>query len=320
MPKKIFLLSFVNNNFQEGFLYLCYSVLKGAFMNNITVDKEKCIQCGLCVNDCISKCLDFDTENYPKMKYTEHCLGCQHCMSICPQGALSFNGKNPDDSDKISNKNILSLIKSRRSVRQYKDEELTEDEWKTLKNMLPYIPTGCNSHQLHFSIVEKRTVMQHLKDKVNNRLIKLLNNKVLSPLVKHFEVYKKAFEKGEDIIFRGAPHMVVVSSPITAPCAPQDPVIALSYLELYAQSLGYGTCWCGYATICIKLFPEICDILEIPKGYSPIYAMLIGKPAVKYQRTIQPEPYKISEIKDVIQKDSCIWCKTKRFFTNFLRG
>ena len=170
------------------------------------------------------------------------------------------------------------------------------------------------------SFVEKKSVMTALKEKVNNRFIKLLNNTVLSPLVKHFETYKDAFEKGEDIMFRDAPHMIVVSSPVNAPCAPQDPVIALSYIELYAQSKGFGTCWCGYAEICIKMFPELCDILEIPKGYTPVYAMLLGKPAVKYARTPQPEPYTISEIKEVIPKDSCLWCKTKRLFTNFLRG
>lgn len=289
-------------------------------MNTVTIDREKCIQCGLCVSDCVSDCLDMNQNNYPYMKEEERCLKCQHCLAICPTGALSFNDKNPDDSVKVAKKDILSLIKSRRSIRQYKDEELTEDELQVIKDMLPYIPTGCNSHKLHFSIVEKKAVMRALKEKVNNRFIKILNNKVLSPLVKHFETYKESFERGEDIVFRGAPHMIVVSSPITAPCAPQDPVIALSYIELYAQSLGYGTCWCGYAELCIKLFPDLCELLEIPKGYTPVYAMLLGKPSVKYARIPQPEPYTISEIKDIVPKDSCIWCKTKRLITNFLRG
>lgn len=289
-------------------------------MNTITVDKEKCVQCGLCIKDCVSKCIGLGQDDYPKMIYGERCLACQHCMAICPQGALSFNGKNPDESEKPSSKTVLGLIKSRRSIRQFLEEELSEDELKKIKDMLPHIPTGCNSHKMHFSFVEKKSVMVALKEKVNTRLLKMLNNKLLSKIAKHFETYKQSFEKGEDIIFRNAPHMIVVSSPITAPCAPQDPVIALSYIELYANSLGLGTCWCGYAEICIKLFPELCDILEIPKGYTPVYAMLLGKPAVKYQRNPQPEPYTISEIKEVIPKDSCWWCKTKRIFTNFLRG
>ena len=289
-------------------------------MNTIIVEKEKCVQCGLCVSDCVSKCLEMNQNKYPYMTEEKWCLKCQHCMMICPTGALSFNDKKPENSEPVKTVDILSLIKSRRSIRQFKDEELTEEELQTIKDMLPYIPTGCNSHKLHFSFVERKSVMTVLKEKVNKKFIKLLNNKILSPLVSHFKVYKDCFEKGEDIIFRDAPHMIVVSSPITAPCAPQDPVIALSYIELYANSLGFGTCWCGYAEICIKLFPELSEILDIPKGYTPVYAMLLGKPAVKYQRIPQPEPYTISEIKDVVPKDSCLWCKAKRLFTNFLRG
>ena len=253
------------------------------------------------------------------MKAEERCISCQHCLAICPTGALSFNEKHPENSQAVDYNNILGLIKSRRSVRQYKDEEISEETFGKLKEMLPFIPTGCNSHSLHFSIVEKKSAMDIIRNRVNELLIKTMSYKALAPIVNKFSKYKDAFINGEDVIFRGAPHMVVVSSPITAPCATVDPIIALSYFELYAQHLGLGTCWCGFAQVCLKIFPEICEMLEIPSGYKPVYVMLLGVPAVKYQRTIQPEPYKIAEIKEIHEKDSCFFCKAKRLFTNFLR-
>lgn len=288
-------------------------------MTTIEIDKKKCIQCGLCIKDCLTSCIKPDEENYPRIVYPERCLKCQHCLCICPKGALSFSGKNPNNSDDVNYDDILSLIKSRRSVRQFKNEEITQEAFEKLKSMLPYIPTGCNSHALHFSFVEKREVMDILRQKVNKKLLKAISNPIFSTVGKKFAHYKEALEKGEDIVFRGAPHFVVVSSPITAPCAPQDPIIALSYLELYAQHLGLGTCWCGYGEICVKIFPELCEILEIPRGYIPIYTMLLGIPDVQYKRTPQPEKYLISSIKNYIPKDSCIFCRIKRFFTNFLR-
>lgn len=288
-------------------------------MNTINIDKEKCIHCGLCISDCVSKCISFDDEKFPKMDDESRCLQCQHCLAICPTGALSFNGRNPENSESVNYDDLLTLIKSRRSVRQYKDEEIPEDTMNKLKEMLPYIPTGCNSHALHFSIVEKKSAMDELRKKVNDKVIKILTSQAFSPLVNKFERYKNAFLKGEDVIFRGAPHMVVVSNPINAPCASVDPIIALSYIELYAQHLGVGTCWCGYAELCIKLMPEICEMLEIPAGYTPVYVMLFGIPKVEYKRTIQPEPYEISSIKEFHKKDSCFFCKAKRLITNFLR-
>lgn len=288
-------------------------------MNNIKIDREKCIHCGLCIRDCVSSCIDFDEEEFPKMIDEKTCIACQHCLAICPTGALSFNGKSPENSEETDRSELLSLIKSRRSVRQYTDEEIDEETFQKLKEMLPYIPTGCNARGLHFTIVESKAAMDVVRNKVNQLIIKALNNKLLSPLVNKFSRYKNAFENGEDVIFRGAPHMIIVSSKVTAPCATVDPIIALSYIELYAQSLGLGTCWCGFAQICMKFLPEICEMLEIPPKYAPVYVMLLGNPKVNYPRTTQPEPYKINSIKEINDRFSCIWCKTKRFFTNFLR-
>ncbi len=288
-------------------------------MPSIEINKEKCIRCGLCISDCLTSCIGFDNENFPEMKDENHCISCQHCMTICPTGALSFNQKNPEDSEPVNYYDILSLIKSRRSIRQYKEEEISEEMFGKLEAMLPFIPTGCNSHSLHFTIVKTKSAMDIIRNKVNELLLKTLSYKALSPIVDKFSKYKEAFEKGEDVIFRGAPHMVVVSSSIKAPCALEDPIIALSYLELYAQHLGLGTCWCGFAEMCLKFFPELSEMLEIPSGYKPVYVMLLGVPAVKYQRTPQPEPFKITEIKEIRETHSCFFCKAKRLFTNWIR-
>lgn len=288
-------------------------------MKNIVVDKSKCTHCGLCISDCVSGCISFDGENFPKTDDEKRCISCQHCLAICPTGALSFGDKHPNNSQNVEYSDILGLIKSRKSVRQYKEEEIPQELLDKLKQMLPYVPTGCNNHSLHFSIVETKSAMDEIRKKVNDLLIKTMSYKALSPIMNKFSRYKDAFLKGEDVIFRGAPHMIVVSSPISAPCANIDPIIALSYFELYAQHLGIGTCWCGFAQACLMFFPQVCEMLEIPSGYKPVYTMLFGMPKVKYQRTTQPEPYTVSEIKEIRKTDSCVFCKIKRFVTNFLR-
>lgn len=287
-------------------------------MKKITIDESKCIHCGKCISDCITSCIDFNENNIPYMKHEESCISCQHCLAICPTGALTYNDKNPDNSEPTDYNSILGLIKSRKSIRQYKQEEIDAETWDKLKTMLPYIPTGCNSHALHFSIIETKSAMDTIRNNVNEKIKKLLSSKALSPITQKFGPYKDAFMNGYDIIFRNAPHMVVVSSPINAPCAREDGIIALSYLELYAQHLKLGTCWCGLAHFCIKFMPEISEMLEIPTGYTPIYAILLGKPDVEYPRTTQPEAYKINSIKEVKKENSCICCKIKRFFTNIL--
>lgn len=285
----------------------------------ISVNKNKCTKCNLCILDCVSKCLVSDDEKYPFLEDEKRCIDCKHCFMICPNGAIDFEGQNLNNAQKPNFDNILSIIKSRRSIRQFKNEEIQNETMEKLKDMLPYIPTGCNSHKLHFSIVKHPSVMKKIKEFTNKKILKLMNSIVLSPFTRHFKIYKEAMENGEDIIYRNAPHMAVVSSPINAPCANIDPIIALSYFELYANSLGVGTCFCGYAAICMKIFPELSIMLDIPKNYIPIYVMLFGKPDVKYQRIAKPENYQISEISEIKNEKISFINKIKRFFINFLR-
>ena len=297
---------------------------KEFIMAKIEFDKEKCIKCGACAKDCITYSIDFDQDGYPKIDENGNarCVSCQHCFAICPTGAITFDGKKPHDATPVSLSNpdeLVNLIKSRRSIRQFIQEEISSEDMQKIKDMLPFIPTGCNFNSLHFSIVESASVMNKIKKYTYENLLKLISNKFTKNYAGKFVKYKKAIEQGEDVIYRQAPHMIVVSSAINAPCANVDPIIALSYIELYANSLGLGTCWCGFAQTCLKIMPKLSSVLQIPDGYKPVYVMLLGKPAVKYQRTILPENFPISEIKDTDLKEMSFTEKARRLFLNFIR-
>ena len=131
--------------------------------------------------------------------------------------------------------------------------------------------------------------------------------------------YVNAIENGEDVIFRGAPHMVIVSVPLNAPCAGVDPMIALSYFELYAQSMGVGTLWCGFADACFKLMPDMCDYIGVPDGYKVSYVMLFGKPDIKYARITQPEEFEIESVRLNGNKTTPWYKKVLRVISNLLR-
>lgn len=98
---------------------------------------------------------------------------------------------------------------------------------------------------------------------------------------------------------KGAPAMIVVSidaSKAVPGCETVDPIIALSYAELYADSLGLGTLWDDFATKMLKKYPEARAILEIPDGYEISFVLLLGEPAVKYNRTVQKESKNVTVI------------------------
>ena len=249
------------------------------------VDKEKCIHCGLCVKDCSAKALKFDDEQFPEID-EKKCFKCQHCLAVCPVGAISVCGKNP------------------------------ETKMQKLKDMLKFVPTGCNFHKLHFAFIDDIEVMNEFRSYVNKKILDALTKKPVKAIANKFSKYANAFLNGEDIVFRGAPHMVVVSTPVDAPCYNVDPMIALSYFELYAQSMNIGTCWCGLAEFCLLIMPELSDYLKIPKGYKASYVMLFGEPDIKFARTVQPEPFEIESVQKGEFRKSGLKEKFQRYFWN----
>ena len=76
-----------------------------------------------------------------------------------------------------------------------------------------------------------------------------------------------------------------------------DAAIALTFVDLYAQSLGLGAVWCGLALHAALRNPEVLAQLEIPEQYALCYTMLLGVPAVKYARTVQPEPFSMKIVR-----------------------
>ena len=261
-------------------------------IRGIAIDKRKCIHCGKCIRDCIVSCISFDGDKIPA--YIEGgeklCVGCQHCMAICPVGALSFGGKNPADSEPTGNwdgKELLRLIKSRRSFRFYKNQDIPPDTLKKLADMLSYPPTGGNRENLHFSIVGTAQKMRELSRFTYE---KLQAREKLSPIM---EFALERYKKGADVVYRGAASLVAVSIDLskTIPgCETADPIIPMAYLDLYAQSLGLGTLWTDITLTIAREMPEVRALLEIPDGYTLDYVMLLGIPAIKYQRTVQREP------------------------------
>ena len=45
----------------------------------ITIDKEKCIGCGMCVKDCPAGKLKLEEK---KAVYTPECIECGHCVAL----------------------------------------------------------------------------------------------------------------------------------------------------------------------------------------------------------------------------------------------
>jgi len=263
-------------------------------MVNFSVNEELCVLCGLCAQDCFYGIIELD--EYPGIIDEDRCFKCQHCLAVCPTGAISILGNSPEDSTPLKGKfpaedSMATLIKGRRSVRKYKPDPVEPERIQKLLDTAWHAPTGVNSRSVHITLMDDPESVQKFKDEVYERLEEAMaeNPPEIPSVANLFKmICKRMKEEGHDILFCGAPHFLLVSAPESAPSRTADMTIFLSYFELMAQTMKIGTLWNGLLRRVIEsILPDLQDRLGIPADHELGYAMLFGNPAVKYQRTIE---------------------------------
>lgn len=259
------------------------------------VAEERCAGCGLCVLDCLPHVLEM-FQGSPRVAagMEDACYQCQHCMAICPEGAVSVLGLRPEDSeplpgDGLDPRKLETLIKGRRSVRRYREQNLDPVLLQHLLEVAWAAPTGANAEQVRFTVVDDRAKLERLRGEVLAGLAKLVSASALPAGMERFaDIVRSWVEEGVDVLFRGAPHLIIASAPAGAPTPLADCFIALSTFDLLAQAHGVGTLWDGLATYAIRdLVPEVRHTLGIPDDHLFGYVMLFGYSAVSYARTTQ---------------------------------
>lgn len=186
---------------------------------------------------------------------------------------------------------MSNLIKNRRSIRRYEQESLDKILIHELLKTASYAPTGENGNSVRFTVVDDIEVMHRLRSITYDAIIKAGEaGNVPENLNFIYEFARLWKQDGVDVIFRGAPHLVIASAPNDCPSPKEDTMIALSYFELLAVSDGLGTLWDGMFKLTLEFIaPELRKIFGIPDNHLIGYAMIFGKPAVRYARAIQSE-------------------------------
>ncbi|MBA3007537.1 MAG: nitroreductase family protein [Proteobacteria bacterium] len=273
-------------------------------MFNFRVDEERCIQCGECALDCPAGVIIM-MDGIPQFNEEGGCFRCQHCLAVCPTAAVSILGKNPDESQPLAGAfptagQMTALIKGRRSVRRYRDEEVAADLIDELLDIAGHAPTGVNAQNVLFTVVKERAVMNALRQEVMERLGRLKESGGLPDgFIGQYMggAVKLWLEEGKDIIFRGAPHLLITSAPKDSHCPAQDTLIALTTFQMIAHAHGLGTVWDGLFMMALSLCPDLAARLGIPEQHLVGYAMAFGWPAVEYHRNVQRAPAQVNVVR-----------------------
>jgi nitroreductase/NAD-dependent dihydropyrimidine dehydrogenase PreA subunit len=247
------------------------------------------------VNDCPARIIAQKGKAVPNISAEKEpaCLQCQHCLAVCPTGALSILGRNPEDSLSMSAdsfptlEQMTHLLRGRRSVRQYQDANVDPALLDQLLKTLSNTPTGINKGSLTFSVIADKSVMADFQQQVMTALTAAAaENRIPERFAYLHAATSWPYEYGVKLLFRTAPHALLVSAPPSTPCPEQDIASALATFDLLAQSAGIGTVWWGMLSMVLETVPELKSFWGLPADHR-YYAMLFGIPSVRYARTVQ---------------------------------
>jgi nitroreductase/NAD-dependent dihydropyrimidine dehydrogenase PreA subunit len=268
----------------------------------IRVDPEKCRREGRCVEVCPLAILGMDPERGPQVRANRGhlCIACGHCVAVCPHGALD-NVRNPlathealPDYPVLGSRQAFTFLRSRRSIRCYREEPVPRDVLLELLEVARYAPSGHNSQGLSYLIVEGRESLQGIRDTVVAWMRETIRSNPELARQLHMQGIVRAHRTGEDLLLRGAPHLVLATGRRDFRPVQASTFLALEYVELYATSLGLGTCWAGYVQACAQNYPPLSAFLRIPEGRVISGAMMVGYPRYVYHRLPGRNPLEVA--------------------------
>lgn len=273
-------------------------------MSLFVVDKDRCIQCGECVADCPPRVLAME-DDIPVCTNEAGCYRCQHCLAICPTAAVSVLGVDPDKSVELkgnlpSYEQFVTLVKGRRAVRRYREEDVPREVIQELLDAAWHAPTGVNTQAVQFTVVFEGATLRALRGEMLERLDALGQTGGIPDGIvgRYMNLVLDVWRSRQvDVMFRGAPHLLLTSAPKDAPCPVQDAHIALATFDLLATARGLGTVWDGIFMMAASLLPDVPVRLGVPTDHLIGYAMAFGTPAMRYHRTVQRGPARVTAAK-----------------------
>jgi nitroreductase/NAD-dependent dihydropyrimidine dehydrogenase PreA subunit len=261
----------------------------------MNVNAEKCIGCGLCVKDCFVRDIEL-VDGKARIK-NEACFKCGHCIAVCPKEAVSTDEYNMEDVKaynkeefEIEPERLLNFIKFRRTVRQFQKKDVEVEKLNKIIEAGRFTQTGTNAQNVSYIVVKdgikelKELAFEGLKNAGEYMLANLTPQTM--PYKRYAEMWITMYEAFkadplQDKLFFNAPAVVLVVSDSEVNAS-----LAASNMELMTDALGLGTFFSGFFIKAAETNKAIREFLGLNEGQKIVNCMVIGYPAVKYQRTV----------------------------------
>jgi nitroreductase/NAD-dependent dihydropyrimidine dehydrogenase PreA subunit len=293
-------------------------------MYTITIDTERCKKDGICAMVCPRGIfVQREKLTMPELVDEETCIACGQCVAICPQSAISHAEFPTTTIQAIqlermpSTEQVLTLLKTRRSIRAFRDKPLAEDTLERIIDGARFAPSGHNSQSTEYLVVQDKAVLNQVSALVIEYLkfeIKRFSNPIFRTMalladresgesglheIPGFKRKVQMFEAGADPILNDAPVLLAFHARRTDGYGDINAQLALQNASLVAHALGIGHFFTGWvlapsrAPMAKAWNRRIPNLLGIPSDNNLYGALGLGYPIPRFKNTIERKPPRI---------------------------
>jgi nitroreductase len=222
-------------------------------------------------------------------------------VAVCPSEALD-NVKAPlakqiplENVPVIDADTAAIFLRSRRSVRAYQKTAVPREKIGQLLDIARFASTAGNSQGVAYHAIDDRNTLRSITSVTMDWLEEKLQSPPYagSPFEAPFAAYLANYRQtGQDVVLRDAPCLVVAMVDQNFLSIGRDNAhFTLAYAELYAPSIGLGTCWAGFFNACAASgYQAMLNILKLPENMCVTGGLMVGYPLFTYRRLVDRNP------------------------------
>lgn len=285
------------------------------------INKSLCKNCGICTEVCPNKIIEKKDGTEFNQKREHLCQQCGQCMAICPAKAVHIDGLSYEaDFYELSGKKsdyetFVEILSTRRSVRVFKNQPVSEELLDEIVDSVSYAPFGSAPEKMEISVINNRETIESalplisdflggikkmIRNPIASKVLRLLAGKEEFQTIKN-HIYPIAEGGIYDLdhwdgITRGAPSIITIHAPRDAEAHTYNGVIYATYMMLAAHAIGLGATMVECIITPINQTKKLKQIFQIPVDNEAVMSVIVGYPKYRYKRTIKRNKHKVLKV------------------------
>ncbi|MDR2808287.1 MAG: nitroreductase family protein [Spirochaetaceae bacterium] len=162
---------------------------------------------------------------------------------------------------------VMKVIKSRRSIRSFSDEQIKQEELDLIVEAGMYAPSAAGKQAWHFTVVQNQRVLDEISLEAK-RIYRSMDIEFLQNLGSNEQFHA----------FFHAPTVIIISGAVNSIAPNSDCAVAAQNIMLAAEALQIGSCWVSAVAVLSQTEQgkKIIESLGLPEGYAPFNSIVLG--------------------------------------------